>query len=740
MAEAPTEKSLEILSQELTCSLCRRYYTSPKALACCHYFCENCLRSLVTQSQTVTCPVCDDATELPSVGISSLPDVSFINRLKELYTRMAMIQREKDAVCESCSSEEAEYFCHQCADFMCVGCAGSHSRMTKKYPGHRVASLNQLQEHGARTIPMKPAPPRRCACATPEAFCKMFCRDCRQLACDNCIQTEHSGHRHDLAKKCASQSRRSLQQSLFPLRIIAQQFTESLAQIENTKRDISSQGEHVEQTIQSYFNKTISLLEKEKQRLLTQSAEFVQTKLKFLNAQEQTVTQASSAVQNVLEYCKQTTDLVSDEELLLLQKKLQNRVKEECLKYQNQSVQDPCETANIAVQTTEVEDLLQVCRERARIYLFPSSSNNSRIHMAEVGKTTTHHITDTSDFLFTPHLSSFTASLVSVVDGSSTKATVTPVGKGLYEVSYTPQVRGRHQLWVKRDGQTISNTPFPVFATISPDLLGKPVHCMDGLKHPYSAVFDSQNQLFVTQSGGNNIQKFKRSGDRVVSESFTTSHQPNCPTGMAIDSDGFVYVVNTSTHTLIKFDRNGKLVEEVGREGSDIDELNHPSGVTIVGERLYVCDQKNDRIKVYTKELKLVETFGSHGSQEGEMNWPYDIACGDSDHIYVADSDNHRVQIFDKSGHFLRSFGTSGGDIGSLMRPTGICIGHDGLLYITEYANHRVLVFHRDGRYMGGLGSYGSGSGQLCYPVGVTMDGDGFVYVCDQGNNRIQVF
>lgn len=739
MAEAPAEKSLEILSQELTCSLCRGHYDNPKALLCCHYFCQSCLRGLVKPpASQVACPECNSTSALPSTGIAYLPDVHFVNHLKALHTRMAMIQRKKEAVCESCSAEEAGFFCHQCADFMCADCAKSHGRMTKKYPGHNVASLDQLQESGARTIPMKQPLQSRCACAGHEAFCKMFCRDCRQLACGDCILTEHSGHRYELAKKCASQSRRQLQQGLFPLRIISQQFSDSLKRIENTKRDISSQGVHVAQSIQAYFDETISLLEKEKQSLMTQSAELVQQKLKSLSAQEETVTSASSAVQSVIEYCKQNVELVSDEEILLLHKELQNRVQEECSKHKNLSEQLPCEVANIAVQTSGADEMVKMCREQAKVYLFPSQ-NNHQAHMAEVGKETTHCIMDSSDPLNSPDISSFSATLMSVVDGSATQAAVTSVGKGLYEIRYTPQARGRHQLWIKRDGIKVPDAPFPVFVTISPTLLGKPVHLMDGLKHPYSAIFGAKNQLYVTQSGGNSIQKFWRSGERVMSECFT-SQLPKCPTGMAMDNEGYIYVVNISTHTLSKFNQDGKLVGEVGQEGSDRDELNHPSGVAVVGDRIYVCDRNNDRIKVYSRELKVLETFGSHGRQEGKMNWPYDIAGDDNDHVYIADSDNHRVQIFNKNGQFIRSFGRCGSEPGSLKRPTGVCMGHDKLLYVTEYANHRVSVFRTDGTYVGAFGSYGSKTGYLCYPVSVTLDGDGFVYVCDQGNNRIQVF
>ena len=656
---------------------------------------------------------------------------------------MAAIQQEdhrkNTATCDSNSEGAAAFFCLQCSDFKCEECAQSH-RTTESSLGNFISSVEKLQGSATRcsAAASVAAPPGRCACVSGGSV-KMFCRDCRRLACEDCIAADHEGHSHDPAKKCASQSRRLLQQSLFPLRIIGQQLTESLARIKNAHRDVSGQAEDAEQSIQSFFDETISLLEHERQSLLASTAKLAEEKLKALREQEQAVKRASDEVQNVVDYCRQKAEQVSDEELLALQDDLQNRIREEFSQHEGQSEQDPCEVANIAVQMTGAEEIAGLCREKARVYLFPRN-NNSHVHRAVVGEETTHCVMETSDPLFTPHLASFTASVVSVVDGSTIEGQVTPVGRGLYEVRYTPQVRGRHRLWVKRDGEKIPGAPFPVLATISPSQLGRPVHCMESLKHPYSAAFDSQNQLFVTQSGGDSIQLYRRSGDDVASESFATSRQLKAPTGMAIDSEGFSYLVNISTHTLCKFDCHGALVGEVGREGSDREELNHPSGVAVVGERVFVCDRNNDRVKIYSRDLKLLETFGSHGNKDGEMNWPYDVACDDEELIYIADSDNHRVQVFDKSGKFQHSLGTRGNGEGSLMRPTGVCVGHDGLLYVTEYANHRVSVFQRDGCYVGSIGSYGSNPGQFCYPVGVTVDGDGFVYVCDQGNNRVQVF
>ena len=741
MASAPAEKSIEILSQELTCSLCSEYYAKPKTLECCHYYCQECLggfaseKEPVSEPQVISCPACGVETNLPPGGVAALPDVRFVDRLKELHDRMAAVQGGKEAKCQSCSTELAAFFCRQCPDLACGGCAASH-RATSG--GHSVSSLEELRESGARAFPMKPFPPSGCFCGSGAAV-STFCSDCRQLACENCAAAKHCDHRADPIKKAASQARRQLQQCLFPLRIAGQQLAESLAKIRNAEREIASQGEDAERTIRAFFDEAISCLESERETALAKAAGLVGKKLGALREQEQELARASSEVQSVVEFSKQSAELVNDEEVLESHDGLLSRIKDECSKCKDTADQEPCEVANMAVQTMGAREIInQLSRERVSVYLFPT--DNSRVHRAEVGKETTHCVMESFDPLFTPHLASFSASLVSVVDDSVIEGSVTPVGRGLYEVHYTPRVRGRHKLWVKRDGEAISNTPFPVLATISPVKLGERVHCMEQLKHPYSVAISSQSQLFVTESGGDSIQKFRRRGEDVAAEIFAAFHQTKSPTGMAVDGDGFCYIVNSSTHTLAKFNKHGELMAEVGGEGSERGEFYHPSGVAVVGERVYVCDRKNNRIKVYSRDLKLLEVFGTQGCGEGELNWPYNIASDEGGLLYVADTDNHRIQVFDECRKFLHSFGSCGNEEGSLMRPTGVCVGKNGHLYVTEYSNHRVSVFARDGSFVTSFGSHGSGRGQFCYPVGITIDCDGFVYICDQGNNRVQVF
>ena len=58
---------------------------------------------------------------------------------------------------------------------------------------------------------------------------------------------------------------------------------------------------------------------------------------------------------------------------------------------------------------------------------------------------------------------------------STTKCTVNLIKGGEYRVQYTPTVRGRHEVIVTVNGQEVAGSPFPVFVSIHPTQLGKPV-------------------------------------------------------------------------------------------------------------------------------------------------------------------------------------------------------------------------------------------------------------------------
>ena len=82
------------------------------------------------------------------------------------------------------------------------------------------------------------------------------------------------------------------------------------------------------------------------------------------------------------------------------------------------------------------------------------------------------------------------------------------------------------------------------------------------------------------------------------------------PVAIAIDSNGYVYVLEFNNHRLQKFDSDGNFITKWGSYGSEEGEFNNPRGVAIdpLGY-VYVADLFNDRIQKFKSSiLETAET------------------------------------------------------------------------------------------------------------------------------------
>jgi len=103
MAEAPNpvEKGLKELEDEITCPVCQEHFRDPKILPCLHY---NCIRQLALRAganRPFVCPECRRETILFQKDPDQLPTAFFVNRMKELRTKMEKVQGKMEAVCEN---------------------------------------------------------------------------------------------------------------------------------------------------------------------------------------------------------------------------------------------------------------------------------------------------------------------------------------------------------------------------------------------------------------------------------------------------------------------------------------------------------------------------------------------------------------------------------------------------------------------------------------------------------------
>ena len=732
VAPDPVEKGLEELEEEITCPVCQEHFRDPKILPCLHYYCKECVRQLALRAGTnrpFACPECRRGTVLPQNDPDQLPTAFFVNRMKELRTKMEKAQGKVEAMCEVCSRAKVEAFCRQCAEFICSDCVRSHRRM-KMFASHKVVTLQELKEGGAKAIPLKEAPPSMCK--DHDEQLKIYCFDCNHLICRDCIIRDHAGHKFEFVKKSAPQYKKTLKESLAPLAKIQTNLSAATREVEKVEREVSEQHKAVAGTIEQSFKQLHEILHKREKQLLDRASELKQQKLDNLGAQKKGFALATSEIQGLVEFVGRSVENATDEEFMSLQQHIQEQIQEQCAKHERINL-IPAEVANVGVRVACAEGISDLCQKNAEVLVLrvnptKCTAEGAGTKVAEVGMSaqfTVHTVYQNGQLCREQQV--VEAELKSVVNDSVVRTKVTSKRRGVYEVTYTPAVRGRYTLIVKVNRIQIAGSPFQVFAKIHPTQLGEPVRVVKGIVGPWGMALNSKQQLVVADK---KVTVFDREGKKVQT---ITCEKLSSPIGVAVDKDDNIYVSDRTNCFLFKFSKEGKLMKVVGRKGTQPGQFSNPGMIKIINDKLYVCDSGNNRVQILNTELEYVNSFGCHGDGDGQFNWPSGIAQDIAGNLYVTDSDNNRVQVFDCKGQFLSTFSKKDAASKQLNFPIGICVGSDQLVYVCDDGSNCVSVFKTSGEFV-------TSFGRFSWPAGLIIDDDGFVYVSDHALGVSKVY
>ena len=305
---------------------------------------------------------------------------------------------------------------------------------------------------------------------------------------------------------------------------------------------------------------------------------------------------------------------------------------------------------------------------------------------------------------------------------------------------------------------------------------------------PAGLTYDEDNDLlYVADTENNRIQVFEiisgnncPSGtDEIIDgvcfveefgSSGSTDGRFNSPSGLAIDENsGILYVADTDNNRIQMLSVTGgsssdtlSFSDKFGSSGNDEDEFDKPADLAINnnGDKLYVADSENNRIKTYeltngdncssgndeiiNDEVCFDDDFGSPGSNTGRFDIPTDLAVSkDNGDIYVVDSDNNRVQRFNSNGNYDNlEFGSDrSNDDEYLGTPSAIAIDRKSdYIYVADTARDSISVFDKDGDFKFKFEDDGSND-DFTNPSGMVIDDSNqILYVADTDNNRIRIF
>jgi DNA-binding beta-propeller fold protein YncE len=173
------------------------------------------------------------------------------------------------------------------------------------------------------------------------------------------------------------------------------------------------------------------------------------------------------------------------------------------------------------------------------------------------------------------------------------------------------------------------------------------------------------------------------------------------PGGVAIDRENrFVYVADSGNDVVDVFDAdNYKLLRQIGKPSKKHDQTDPgtfslPEGVAVDSDgNVFVTDTFNDRVESFDADGEFISTFGKNGDGPADFERPKGIAVDCDGHIWVVDAAQNVVKVFNQQGRLLIYFGGPGYYPGQFMGPWGISIGPSNQVVVSETFPGRVQVF-----------------------------------------------
>jgi len=234
---------------------------------------------------------------------------------------------------------------------------------------------------------------------------------------------------------------------------------------------------------------------------------------------------------------------------------------------------------------------------------------------------------------------------------------------------------------------------------------------------PAGVATDAAGNVYVADIGNHKIRKITPDG--VVStlagsikgyaDGTGTAAQFNNPYGVATDATGNVYVADTYNYKIRKITPAGEVSTLAGSTEGFADgtataaQFNCPTGVaTDAAGNVYVADRSNHKIRKITPAGEVSTLAGSTpgyadgNPTEAQFSYPYGVATDAAGNVYVADANNHKIRKITPTGIVSTFAGSTPGYADGIaseaqfINPVGVATDAAGNVYVADEKNCKI--------------------------------------------------
>eukprot|EP00058_Branchiostoma_floridae_P013661 XP_002599149.1 hypothetical protein BRAFLDRAFT_81816 [Branchiostoma floridae] len=596
----------EQIREELSCSICLELFTRPKLLPCQHTFCQDCLQELTGGEGTFQCQNCRLQVELPSEGVTGLPD--------------------------SC--------------IMANMCERLHNQAKVKETNEQPQSGNRCIFHSSEEL-------------------KLYCKQCQMPVCEQCLEGTHDNHGTTTIKKAAQERRFTVQALISEGRNILESCCSFIKDLREKEKTLNEQKQQTSSIIQAYntflsevdknHRKNLDTIQKERIRVLADVSELSAV----CDRAEQEMEQGT------VEFLNQEAILVR---VLgkYRDKAAPTPVQTQPAVFQPTDTPVPVlghemvqSLPSVSIPVTPTCTCMS--RDGAALYTGHHHRNQGqgehgyeRVTFGERGSQALQFdcpsgvtvsdkgIIFIADF-WNQRIQFFTQQRLNVQDFSAyttssnkmTPESVVMDGEG------NPWVVGRMkpddnfavQFSINKYGQ------YNALRNINLQRTG----WIRGV-----AIDTKKNNILITQSTGDwpqrngEVQVFRPDGKlvRVVGQQQGMKY----PQHITVDEEGSILVSDYDNHCIYVFNDDGQFLFKFGGEGSVEGQLKHPRGIcTDKSGNIIVADSGNSRVEMFDKTGRFLKHITT------DIEDPKAVAMGTQGQVVVTDVATHTVTIFTPS-------------------------------------------------------------------------------------------